>query len=249
MIRNWRKHWRGIETKAACSVDEALCQVGKTVMGQPVSARHLGTIVDAIAAGLDLKPESVIVDLGCGNGIVTERVADRVARIAGIDVSEPLIEAARTHRARPNCTYHVGDLAELDQFPIEGVTKTYCYEVLQHLSTEETGALLGTLIEQLGDGLVFFAGSIPERARLGAFYNTPERWTHYERRLAEGTEQIGHWWERDELIALCNELGLTCTPLDQAASLYTSHYRFDARITAPSGTANGRSRWEFTHDL
>ena len=50
--------------------------------------------------------------------------------------------------------------------------------------------------------------------------------------MAEGTEQIGHWWERDELVGLCREFGLTCTPVEQPGSLYTSHYRFDARISS-----------------
>ena len=231
-MHDWRKYWREVETKAARSMDESLRQVGKTVMGRPVESHHLDLIVDAIAAGLELKPEDVVVDLGCGNGVVMERVAERVTRVAGIDVSESLLEAARSCHARTNCTYHVGDLAELGPLPLGGVTKAYSYEVLQHLSTDETRALLGTLVEQLGNGLVFFAGSIPERARLRAFYNTPERWAHFERRMAEGSEQIGHWWERTELVALCDEFRLTCAPRDQTASLYTSYYRFDAKIVA-----------------
>ena len=92
--------------------------------------------------------------------------------------------------------------------------------------------MLQAMVDQVGDGIRLFAGSIPERAQLRVFYNTPERWDHYERCTAEGTEQIGHWWERDELIALCDELGLSCAPCDQPAALYTSHYRFDAKIVA-----------------
>ena len=231
-MHDWRRYWREVETRTSQSIDESLRQVGKTVMGRPVARHQLDLIVEAIATALELKPRDTVVDLGCGNGVVTERVAKRVARIAGIDVSESLLEAARTSHARSNCTYHLGDLAELGPLPLGGAAKAYGYEVLQHLSTEETRALLGTLIEQLGDGLVLFAGSIPERARLRAFYDTPERWAYYERRIAEGSDQIGHWWERGELVALCDEFGLTCESSDQTASLYTSHYRFDAKIVA-----------------
>ena len=230
-MRNWRKYWRELEVESVPCMNEALRQVGKTVLGRPVESCHLDTIVDAVVTGLDLSSGDAVLDLGCGNGVVTERVADRVERIAGIDVSEPLIEAARAHRLRPNCTYHVGDLAELGPFPIEGVTKVYSYEVLQHLSMEETRSLFGVLVDRLGEDLMFFAGSIPERAKLRTFYDTPERWTYYERRVAEGTEQIGRWWGRDELAALCDEFGLAFTPQDQPESLYTSHYRFDARIS------------------
>ena len=213
-------------------MDESLRQVGKTVMGQPVEPHHLDVIVDAIATEIELKPKDVVADLGCGNGVITERVAARVAQAVGIDVSEPLLEAARANHAGSNCTYHAGDVAKLGPFPVEGVTKAYSYEVLQHLSTQEARAMLQALVEQLGDDLMFFAGSIPERARLRAFYNTPERWAYYKQHMAQGAEQIGHWWERDELVALCDEFGLTCTPRDQTAALYTSHYRFDATIAA-----------------
>ena len=231
-MRNWRKYWCGVKPRIPQNLDESLRQVGKTAMGQPVKLHQLVLIVDAIITGLELTPEDLVVDLGCGNGVVTERVAERVARVAGIDVSKPLLEAARSNHARTNCTYHVGDLAELGSLPIEDVTKAYSYEVLQYLSTEETRAMLRTLIEQLGDSLLFFVGGIPERSRLKEFYNTPARCSYYKQRIAEGTEQFGHWWERDELVSLCAEFGLTCTPKDQTASLYTSHYRFDATVAA-----------------
>ena len=230
-MRNWQEYWRGVQAQTPRNIDEALQQIHRTVMGRPVEHYHLDTIVNAVFGALNLKSEDVVADLGCGNGLVTVRIATQVRRIAGIDVSEPLIEAARTVHTHPNCTYHVGDIAKLDSLPIDGVTKAYSYEVLQHLSTEDTRALLGALTEGFGSGLVFFVGGIPERARLRAFYDTPERWAYYERRMDEDTEQIGHWWERDQLVALCDEFGLACTPRDQAASLYSSHYRFDAKIS------------------
>lgn len=231
-MRDWRSHFRGIRPRSRLTSDEALRQVGMTVMGQPVGYHHVETIVDSIVAGLNLRSSDIVADLGCGNGLITERIAARVARIAGVDVSEGLIESARANHAPPNCTYHLGDLAELESLPVEGVAKAYSNGVLQHLSVDETRVLLGALIDQIGNGMVFFASGIPDRARIREFYNTPERWAYYERRMAEGTEQIGHWWERDELVGLCREFGLTCTPVEQPGSLYTSHYRFDARISS-----------------
>ena len=233
-MRDWKSYWREVRPRANLTVDEALRQVGMTVMGQPVEHHNVETIVNSIVSGLNLVSHDVVADLGCGNGLITERIAARVERIAGIDVSEGMIGTARANCARPNCTYHLGDLAGLEPFPIEGVTKAYCYGVLQYLSTEEVRALLGALVDRIGEGLVFFAGGIPNRADLRAFYNTPERWTYYESRMAEDTEQIGHWWDCNELIALCDEFALACTPIEQPGSLYTSHYRFDAKICSRS---------------
>lgn len=231
-MRDWRKYWNEVEINPTHSSEEYLRQVGKTVTGRPVQLHQLDLIVDAIRAELELNCDDVVVDLGCGNGVVTQRVARKVGRIAGIDASTRLLSVAQTRHAQPNCSYHFGDLAKLGPLPVPGVTKAYSYEVLQHLTTAETRAMLQALIHQLGDRLKLFVGSIPERSKLTKFYNTPSRWARYERRKADGTEQIGHWWERDEVTALCDELGLICTPSDQTRALYTSHYRFDAKIVA-----------------
>ena len=231
-MKDWRKHWNEVEVRAMQSIAESLRQVGKTVTGQPVQPHQIDLIAETIMARLELGSEDVVVDLGCGNGLLTQRVAQRIAWIAGIDVSTPLLSVARAWHTQSNCSYHVGDLAMLGPLPVPEVTKAYCYEVLQHLTTAETQAMLEALRDQLGDRLILFAGSIPERSKLRMFYNTPSRWSAYELSEAEETEPIGHWWDRDELTALCSELGLTCEPCDQATALYTSHYRFDAMIVA-----------------
>lgn len=229
-VRDWRAHWRGISETTPATVEDALRQVGKTVLGEPVALSHVDTILDTITAQLELVPSDVVVDLGCGNGLLTVGVADRVDRIIGVDVSETLISAARALNGRPNCTYCVGDLAALDESLFAGTTKAYSYEVLQHLSTDETARLLDSLSGRFAEGLMLFVGSLPDRSLRRAFYDTPDRWDRYQQNLASGTEQIGHWWERQELVELCRSRGLDCRTMDQSDSLYTSHYRFDARI-------------------
>jgi 2-polyprenyl-3-methyl-5-hydroxy-6-metoxy-1,4-benzoquinol methylase len=229
-MRDWREHWREVAPKSSGSVDECMRQVGKTVMGEPVPLEQVDMIVATITQNLQLVPVDVVLDLGCGNGILTAQIAGRVNQVAGIDVSESLIATARSVNPRDNCEYHVGDLAGLGALPIDNVNKAFSYEVFQHLSETDVQLLLQGLLEQFRSGLVFFVGSLPERSRLRAFYDTPERWAYYEKNVAAGTEQIGHWWEREELVELCDTLGLSCTPSDQTGSLYTSHYRFDAMI-------------------
>ncbi len=231
-MRDWRAHWREVEAQTSGSVNDSLRQVGKTVMGEPVSPEQLDMILATITQRLELESADVVLDLGCGNGLLTSQVADRVKRVIGVDISETLIETARSINARYNCDYHVGDLAVLGELPMKKVNKAFSYEVFQHLSEDEVYGLLRGLLGQFRSGLVLFAGSLPERSKLRAFYNTPERWARYEKNLAAGVEQVGHWWEREELIDLCSTLGLCCTPSEQKVSLYTSHYRFDAMISA-----------------
>lgn len=71
----------------------------------------------ALASLLDLKPDSHILDIACGNGLTTRRLADMGARVTAFDFSENLIEYARQRSAsyEPRITYHVLDATDEDQ--------------------------------------------------------------------------------------------------------------------------------------
>ena len=64
-------------------------------------ARVGGFVADLGAAALDLldpREGERILDIGCGEGTLTERIADRGADVVGIDNSPEMIEAARAKR-------------------------------------------------------------------------------------------------------------------------------------------------------
>lgn len=59
-----------------------------------IESRRVATNDAVIAAVLERRPRSVL-DVGCGEGWLAHRLADRVARVVGFDASEPLVAAAR----------------------------------------------------------------------------------------------------------------------------------------------------------
>lgn len=71
----------------------------------------------ALASLLDLKPGSQILDIACGNGLTTRRLADMGAKVTAFDFSENLIEYARQRTASygSRITYHVLDATDEDQ--------------------------------------------------------------------------------------------------------------------------------------
>jgi SAM-dependent methyltransferase len=230
-MRDWLQYFS--EKKPLASNDRAgaLRQVEKTVMGQPISSEQLALIVQSVLGGLSIDTRDNVLDLGCGNGLITSSVATMADAILGIDASPVLIETARAHFSPPNCSYRVADicsLAAVSDLPFRA-TKCYSYEVLQHLSGEQVEQLLRNLVSELGE-FALFAASLPDAGRIRNFYNTKERWELYERNKAAGQEQIGHWWGRDELAVLSQRVGLRCETFDQPENLYTAHYRFNAVI-------------------
>jgi len=247
--RNWRGYWNDVDPLASPHLDDAMKQVGKTQLGVPVGAEQIDMILQAIENALDLHEADHVVDLGCGNGLVSERIAVKVASVLGLDASPQLIEDAQRFRSTDTLKFAVGDFTDpqiLSDWPgslgVANIWKWYSYEVIQHLTHSELRSFLATVVAKVRNheqgkspGLRLFLGSIPDQAKIHAFYDTPQRWAHYERSLVEGVEQIGTWWEQDELRSLVEQAGFTFEVIPQERDLYTSHYRFHALLSLAEG--------------
>lgn len=58
-------------------------------------ARFVSDLAGEVVSWLDPQPGERILDLGCGDGVLTERIADMGADVVGVDASEDLVAAAR----------------------------------------------------------------------------------------------------------------------------------------------------------
>lgn len=67
----------------------------------------------------DLRGDEVILDLGCGDGVLTSAWADRVpdGRVVGIDSSPGMLDYATSANSRPNIEYRIGDLEDFHSEP------------------------------------------------------------------------------------------------------------------------------------
>ncbi|MCY4631242.1 MAG: methyltransferase domain-containing protein, partial [bacterium] len=83
-----------------------------------------------------LRPDAVVLDVGCGPGTITVGLARRAGRVVGLDMSAEMVESARSLATREgvgNATFEIGSAYEL---PFEDVTfdVVYAHQVLQHLA-------------------------------------------------------------------------------------------------------------------
>ncbi|KAJ5484635.1 S-adenosyl-L-methionine-dependent methyltransferase [Penicillium expansum] len=76
-------------------------------------APFVATSTDKVLTWLDPKPTDEILDIGCGEGPLTARIAPHVKRIVGIDGSPNMIEHFK--KAYPHIESHVVDCRLLDQ--------------------------------------------------------------------------------------------------------------------------------------
>jgi trans-aconitate 2-methyltransferase len=68
-----------------------------------------------LLAGLSLRPDDAVLDIGCGDGRITAAIAGRVpeGRVVGVDLSADMIRHAKVHHNYPNLAFRQADARAL----------------------------------------------------------------------------------------------------------------------------------------
>ena len=228
---DWKAFWDKFPDQF--TKEEFTKQVGKTVQGQPISNEQLDRLISDLAQKLDVKEDDRVLDLCCGNGLITYVIAERCQFIVGVDFSQTLIEIAREYHSRANVKYLNQSVLDItpDNLQIPKLfTKIYMYEGLQYFQKDQFSHLLETLVSLSSERVIIILAGVPDLSRIWEFYDTPERQREYEIRKSQGTEAIGTWWEKSFIRRICSSYGLQCEFLPQQEFAHTAHYRFDVRI-------------------
>ncbi|MEQ1743125.1 MAG: hypothetical protein ABL869_11600, partial [Candidatus Nitrotoga sp.] len=85
----WKNHYDSISKQFDGSL---LKQVGKTVNGQEIPELQVKLIVENTTNVLRLKAKDSVVDLCCGNGLITRQLAPLVEKVVGVDFTHGLID-------------------------------------------------------------------------------------------------------------------------------------------------------------
>jgi 2-polyprenyl-3-methyl-5-hydroxy-6-metoxy-1,4-benzoquinol methylase len=106
--------------------------------------KRLNFIIDVLKTRL---PEGAeVLDVGCGNGVISRSLGERGFTVRGIDVSEKTIQKARSLNKFPNVRFEV---VSAEKLVADGLRyhAVICSEVLEHLN--EPGKLLQVLHQSL----------------------------------------------------------------------------------------------------
>ncbi len=125
-----------------------LCQHGVADMVQ----------VNTLIKVLELDETNRVLELGCGNGLITEYISDTTgAHITGLDISEVGIQQAqeRTEEKRHRLAFCVGHIHKLD-FPSGSFDTAIMIDVMHFVNRDKTLAQLKEILKPNGQMGIFF---------------------------------------------------------------------------------------------
>ncbi len=146
----WQDYWTSYP--AQFGKTEFARQIKYTVGGQPVPDSELRASVALICAALELAANDKVLDLCCGNGLVTSQIATQCGDVLGVDFSTTLIGVARDAHSRPNITYLCKDAIEFLYSPEASgrqFSKILMNGSLQYLKKRDLPLLISRHVQRL----------------------------------------------------------------------------------------------------
>ncbi len=207
--------------------DDLWGQVRRTVYGKPVSEEQIQLMVDAIVAGLQPQPATVLLDIGCGNAALTARLFQYCDQCLGVDSSEYLISVANARFASPDHAFIYQDALEYlaqEASPLR-FDKVLCFAVFPYLSDAGAQQLLACLNERFLNARSVFVGNIPDPECAASFFENCEP---DDVELDNPESQIGVWRSRGQMLAMAETIGWGVHFQHMPRAFYQAHYRYNA---------------------
>ena len=173
-----------------------------------------------IDSAVSLKGKTVL-DVGCGGGILSESMAEKGAKVTGIDLGEKALKVAQLHSLESGIAvdYQLISVEELaEKFPASFDVVT-CLEMLEHVPDPASVVAACAKLVKPG-GRVFFStiNRNPKAylfAVIGAEYvlNMLPRGTHDYAKFIKPSELAG--WMRLAGLQLEHQIGMSYNPITQ----------------------------------
>ena len=225
---NWHSFWKDYRNIDFKSEDDLFIQVGKTVNGQPISRLVFMAMIEDIASSLELNSSDTMLEMCCGNGLLTLPLSEFVNEVVAFDFTDHLIATAQKFRTNSKITYRIADANSnfFEAFALQRMPNKFLMnDSLGYFTLQELKAIIVRIMDN-SDHFRFYITGVPNDALKWNFYNTEERKQAYIASVNAGETSgkgIGHWWDMQLIQQLADELSLICTISNQPESI--SNYR------------------------
>ncbi|WP_339136366.1 MAG: class I SAM-dependent methyltransferase [Candidatus Electrothrix sp. GW3-4] len=208
-----------------------LWQVGKTVNGKEITDEQVNLIVATIAKRLNIQKTDFVLDIGCGNGLLTKKISGYVSEIVGLELTLELFDVSNLISRADNITYINSDIFDFDiNSHKKSFDKIYLYEVIQHIDYKDADDFFSKLNDIAGENTSIFIGGVLDIEKKWSFFDSFERRCDYFSGIISGRNPLGTWYHKDFLKYLGKKYNFEAICFSQEESLYTAHYRFDCLL-------------------
>lgn len=233
----WKRFWN---ESAQVRDPDFYRQVGRTFHKIPYSESQVQHLVDALLSHLPRDSGASLLDVACGNGMITSRLASHFAHVTGVDYSEPLIGVARQHFSRDNIEYVIAEAEHFLAPPASYDCAVVCL-ALQHFSISQVRALLRRLTVLLKPGAPVALAEVPDGDRLWNFYRGLSGRVRYAVDVIRNRPIIGYWWRPTDLHRLALEAGMSLSIHYQPVTCPNHYFRYDAVLRVASSIADSHA--------
>jgi SAM-dependent methyltransferase len=219
-----------------CEPKDFQRQVLRVLKSGPPGPEQIAMIADGITKGLDLQPDDILLDLCCGNGVITDMIFARCRGGVGVDFTPYLIEVAKTNFERsPDRLYRLGDAREYVETTddTQRITKVMCYGAFYCLMESNAAGLLVALRRRFPNVQRVFLGNLPDLDRADiCFPREMDMPVPPLQDLKRHDKPWGIWRTEQEMAKLAAECGWRTEISRMPPAFFVAEYRFDASLTA-----------------
>jgi len=222
-INFWKKHAKDSKN------EDSQLQVLRTFNKKPIDKKKWELTLINIEQNLNIQSSDIILDLGCGNGLISEYLSKRCKSVTAVDISQELINEIDIKKYK-NIKPIVKDIRKIE-FKKNSFSKIIIYAGIQYLDYKETINIFESILKWLKSEGIFFIGDIPDSDRLWCFFNTKEREKVFFNSIKNNSPIVGTWFKKTFLLKLANYCGFNdARIISQHKNMIYSHFRYDMRI-------------------
>lgn len=229
---DWKSFWKKYRDVDAIQEGDLFFQVGKTINKLPVANEVLTQMIEDIVQSLCLNKNDILLELCCGNGLLTFLLSDFSKSVYAFDFTEQMIVNAKKFKQKDNIIYTVGD-AKTNFFQLfetkEKPNKFLINDSLAYFNRNELRTIIRTIVENI-NSFSFYITGIPCDELKWNFYDNDERKRGYISNVEKGdlfNNGLGRWWQIAELEEIAKEFGLECL-IEKPTKVY--NYRMNVLL-------------------